>query len=212
MGSLERSMEDGFSSAGTAGQGLGAIARQSTSFEIYTRPGAGTAVIATIGAASRETQPFEIGIVCRPVKGEVECGDGWALGRFPNRSTFMLADGLGHGTSAYAAASQAMKVFGKAAENGPTEVLEVAHVALRPTRGAAVAVADMNYETGRRKVCRRGQCRGSNSYQWDLAKPGLAQRNRRRRDAQGAGIHLSVESRVDAGHELGRDRNAVATR
>ena len=41
MGSLERSMEDGFSSAGTAGQGLGAIARQSASLEIYTRPGGG---------------------------------------------------------------------------------------------------------------------------------------------------------------------------
>jgi hypothetical protein len=141
-------MEDGFSSAGTAGQGLGAIARQSTSFEIYTRHGGGTAIIATIGTAEWETRPFEVGIVCRPVKGEIECGDGWALSQFPNRSTFMLADGLGHGTSAYAAASQAMKVFGKAAENGPIEVLQVAHAALRPTRGAAVAVADVNHETG----------------------------------------------------------------
>ncbi len=148
MDNLERSMEDGFSSAGTAGQGLGAVTRQSTSFEIYTRPGAGTAIIASIGAADWETTPFEIGIVCRPVKGEIECGDGWALGRFPNRYTFMLADGLGHGTSAYAAASQAMKIFGKAAEKGPAEVLEVAHAALRPTRGAAVAVADVNHETG----------------------------------------------------------------
>src|SRR5512147_2654488 len=46
---LEFAMRDGFSSSGTAGQGLGAVNRQSTVCEVYTRSNSGTVVIATIG-------------------------------------------------------------------------------------------------------------------------------------------------------------------
>ena len=145
---VEASIRDGFSSAGTAGQGLGAVIRQSTSWEIYTRPNGGTAIIATVGAELPKAPHFDIGVICRPVKGEIECGDGWAVSHLSHRSSFLLADGLGHGTSAYEAASQAMSVFRHNAAEGPVEVLQVAHAAMRATRGAAVAVADLNHETG----------------------------------------------------------------
>lgn len=145
---LEHALEDGNSSAGTAGQGLGAIRRQSTSFEIYSRPGSGTAVIATIGPLPSNHSRFEVGVVCRPVKGEVDCGDGWAFGQTVNKQQIMLVDGLGHGTDAYTAAFQAMQVFTEHAKYGPTELLNFAHMALRPTRGAALAMADIDFEGG----------------------------------------------------------------
>jgi anti-sigma regulatory factor (Ser/Thr protein kinase) len=145
---VERAMQDGNSSAGTAGQGLGAIKRQSTSFEIYARPGSGSAVIATIGPPPSNHSRFEVGVVCRPVKGEVDCGDGWATGQTVNKQQIMLVDGLGHGPEAYTAAAQAMQVFSLHAKHGPTDLLNFAHMALRPTRGAAVAMADIDFETG----------------------------------------------------------------
>ncbi len=145
---FEHSMLDGVSTAGTAGQGLGAVLRQSTSFEIYSRPGAGTVVISTVGQAPRNTADFEVGVICRPVKGEIDCGDGWAAGQTISKQQLMVVDGLGHGTDAYAAAYKAMLVFGEHAKQGPTELLNFAHMALRPTRGAALAMADIDFEKG----------------------------------------------------------------
>lgn len=159
ISNLEKCVEDGFSSAGTAGHGLGAILRQSASYEIYTHPIAGTAIIATVGQAPTR-QRFEIGVVCRPVKGEIECGDGWAVSQSFSRYTLMVADGLGHGLPAYSAASQAMHAFGGAAHQGPSEILQVAHAALRATRGAAVAVAEINADNGVLKYAGVGNVAG----------------------------------------------------
>ena len=145
---FEHSMQDGVSTAGTAGQGLGAVRRQSSAFEVYSKPGAGTVVISTLGQPPRNAAKFEVGVICRPVKGEIDCGDGWATGQTISKQQIMLVDGLGHGTDAYTAAYKAMIVFGEYAKHGPTELLNFAHMALRPTRGAALAMADIDFEKG----------------------------------------------------------------
>src|SRR4051812_29341032 len=41
MKNVAECLRDGFSSAGTAGTGLGAVKRMSTEFELYTQPGKG---------------------------------------------------------------------------------------------------------------------------------------------------------------------------
>ena len=61
----------------------------------------------------------------------------------------MVADGLGHGPQAAEAASAALRVFDANNELGPSQILELAHGALRSTRGAAVAVAALDAEAGR---------------------------------------------------------------
>jgi anti-sigma regulatory factor (Ser/Thr protein kinase) len=144
---LEHAMQDGFSSSGTAGQGLGAVNRQSSVCEVYSRPN-GTVVIATVGAHPPKHSRFDIGVVCRPVRGEVDCGDGWAVSATANKEHVMVVDGLGHGPDAYTAAAQAMNVFARHAKDGPTDLLNMAHLALRPTRGAALAVADVDLNSG----------------------------------------------------------------
>ncbi len=45
LGDVERAMRDGFSTGGTSGRGLGAVRRLSDVFDVFTRPGAGTAVL-----------------------------------------------------------------------------------------------------------------------------------------------------------------------
>jgi hypothetical protein len=53
----------------------------------------------------------------------------------------LVADGLGHGPLAAAAATAACRVFEGAATREPAELIQLMHAALAGTRGAAVAVA-----------------------------------------------------------------------
>jgi serine phosphatase RsbU (regulator of sigma subunit) len=53
----------------------------------------------------------------------------------------MVADGLGHGYDANVASGKAVKVLHRYPDLSPKELLERCHLALRSTRGAAVAVA-----------------------------------------------------------------------
>jgi hypothetical protein len=58
----------------------------------------------------------------------------------------MVADGLGHGLLAAEAAAAAVDVFVRDPLRTPSLTLEEMHRALRPTRGAAVAVAAIEFE------------------------------------------------------------------
>ena len=55
----------------------------------------------------------------------------------------LLADGLGHGPLAADAANRAKRVFGET-RGGPLILMEAMHRALQSTRGAAVAVAEID--------------------------------------------------------------------
>ena len=102
MRSIERCLRDGYSTAGTAGNGLGAMARLSARFDLYSVPGQGTALLARLWSrpARRRDRP------------------GWrsagSAGRSPasrcagmpgrradaaGRTRLMLVDGLGHGAA-----------------------------------------------------------------------------------------------------------------
>ena len=141
------SLRDGQSTAGSSGTGLGAVRRLSSVFDIYAPPGAGTAVFSRVRATGPEQTPspnaLSIGAVCVPVRGEEACGDAWAVHETAARSLILLADGLGHGRDAAAAADQAVRTFRARAERGVAEILTALDAALRPTRGAAVAVAEI---------------------------------------------------------------------
>ena len=151
---LARSFRDGFSTAGTPGTGLGAIARASTLCDVYSRPGQGTVLVAQIWgrevAAVDAGIPrrFRVGAVSRALPGEFECGDGWIFQEQTGGCRLTLADGLGHGKYAAEAADITVRTArAHAAETAPG-LLERIHEALRATRGAAVAVADIDASSG----------------------------------------------------------------
>jgi anti-sigma regulatory factor (Ser/Thr protein kinase) len=144
IGDVARSLEDGYSTTGTSGTGLGAIRRQADIFDIYSRPGAGTVLMARIlgeGAAAGVAPDCELGIVQVPYRGEVECGDSWAFGRKSGAPTLFAVDGSGHGPHAASAARSAVEAFEKSDQMDSVRVMETIHRALAPTRGAAIAVA-----------------------------------------------------------------------
>jgi len=146
---LSRCLRDGYSTAGTPGTGLGAVVRQSAFFDLHSSPSSGTALLARLwsGPKARNGPAHEAvtGSVSLPLAGETVCGDGWAMERRESRHLFLIADGLGHGPLAASAAREAVRVFHANAGLEPVPILQAIHAALRSTRGAAVALADIDF-------------------------------------------------------------------
>lgn len=146
---LERAMEDGYSTSGTAGQGLGAISRMAGEFQIYSTASQGTALFARVFRDSTMPPGMPVGrsgsfgVVSVPVTGEIVNGDAWSFVHTPERTIYIIADGLGHGRLASEAGEEAIRVFHEAAKQSPEQILREIHGALAKTRGAAVSVAEI---------------------------------------------------------------------
>lgn len=147
---LGAALRDGYSTAGTAGNGLGAIKRLSNAFDIHTAPGMGTAVLAEFWPHKKtalQNCPIDVGVVSVPVKGETVCGDGWSMKKTAQSIVLMVIDGLGHGLLASEAAREGEKVFAKSRTNSPTSLLQDTHDSLKKTRGAAMGIASLDFES-----------------------------------------------------------------
>ena len=141
---VARSMRDGFSTAGSPGTGLGAIARIASDFSIFSAPDSGTVVSARLWRAETavDVAPMlEVGAVALPKHGEDISGDAWVASFGQERTVVLVVDGLGHGPLAADAARAAIVSCRQNADRSPGAILEAAHGALRSTRGAAIGVA-----------------------------------------------------------------------
>ncbi len=141
---VARATRDGFSTGGTLGTGLGAIRRNSSVTDLYTQPGKGTAVFARLSARPANPRAMRVGAVSIRYPGEHVCGDAFAVVEAGERLQVLVADGLGHGQGAADAAQVACARFRAEPMLGLTDLLERLHRALAPTRGAAVAVAEID--------------------------------------------------------------------
>ena len=137
------SLRDGFSTAGSMGTGLGALSRVSPSFDLYSQPGRGTALRLEVWSTSAAppADDVELGAVCLPKSGEEVAGDGWLLSASDDYRTVLVVDGLGHGPNAARAARAATEAFATHAGAAPGALMQICHLALAPTRGAAGAAA-----------------------------------------------------------------------
>jgi anti-sigma regulatory factor (Ser/Thr protein kinase) len=151
MPSVAEALRDGFSTAGSPGTGLGAISRLADLFDIYSAPGLGTALFARLwgrprGGAKSPASRLEVGGVSAPKPGQTSSGDAWSAELHPNRMLLLIADGLGHGPDAAAASREAVRVLRQHSAVTPEALIERAHAALRPTRGAAVGVVELDLD------------------------------------------------------------------
>lgn len=141
---LARAMQDGYSTVGTPGQGLGSMSRLAAVLDVYSAPGKGTALLARVGAAGgQEPGALQVGALCVAVHPEPVAGDAWAVAAHGGGLALLVADGLGHGPNAAAAARAAVAAFRQHAALPAVQLAERLHEALRPTRGAAIAVAQL---------------------------------------------------------------------
>jgi anti-sigma regulatory factor (Ser/Thr protein kinase) len=137
---LGRALTDGFSTAGSPGNGLGAIRRQADNFAIWSRPGLGVVAMARFCAGPGSGE-IRLGAVAEPFPGERVSGDCWDVALAAGGPTLMMTDGTGHGVVAILAADAAAKAFKGHFNDDPVRIMDAIHRALAPTRGAAVAIA-----------------------------------------------------------------------
>ncbi len=141
MANVAAAFQDGYSSTGSLGVGMGAIRRHASHFEIHSAPDRGTAVLARVTADGglAESQ-FDVGVVAVQKDGEDVSGDGWAVRNLPSGIQLLVVDGLGHGLLAHDAATMAIDTFKSAAGREPVDVLRAMHPAMRSSRGATASV------------------------------------------------------------------------
>ena len=137
MHDVQQCMRDGYSTAGTRGEGLGAVYRLAHEFDIYSNPGEGTVVMARFGKAGA----LRYGAISISLEGEYECGDGWHIVSGPDGIAVLVVDGLGHGTYAAEAARTAIESFNDAPFAAPQDVMTRCNGSLSKTRGGAAACA-----------------------------------------------------------------------
>ncbi|MEO8380640.1 MAG: SpoIIE family protein phosphatase [Acidobacteriota bacterium] len=155
IANVNSALSDGFSTAGTQGTGLGAVQRASASFDLYTLRDHGTVVASTIEedaprAVSMEAPPrISVAGISIPKPKEDHNGDSWAA--MPGRDVYTIgvADGLGHGPMAETASAAAVRMFAARASQSLEQMMEETHGELRPTRGAAAALARIHASLNR---------------------------------------------------------------
>lgn len=146
-------MQDGHSTAGSPGNGLGAIVRHSSFFDVYSHVAGGTAILCRIDGEPAPPRfvprRFAVGGICMPKQGEEHAGDAWLAIANGEELTVEVADGLGHGVFAAEASTAALRVLAENASMTLERILDDTHAALRPTRGAAVGIARIHAAAGK---------------------------------------------------------------
>ncbi|GAC1434221.1 MAG: anti-sigma regulatory factor [Terriglobales bacterium] len=149
---ISKALQDGHSTVGTMGAGLGAIRRLSDIFEVYSATANGTLIRAEFWQGkqtpSENISKIQTGAVSEPIRGEEVCGDGWGVRTFADSLVVMVVDGLGHGVLAAEAAQEAEKTLARSEQSSPYEIIHAAHAALKKTRGAAIGIAKIQHQEG----------------------------------------------------------------
>jgi anti-sigma regulatory factor (Ser/Thr protein kinase) len=162
----ERMMQDGTSTYGTAGEGLGAIKRQSSFFEYYTTPEMGTVLLVRIFKAEQaqtiipKPAKLQLGSLMVAKNGETLCGDGWFCQQTEGQIYMLVLDGLGHGPEANNAATKGIESFKNCKILSPADMMRQLHGDIRRTRGAVGAVVRINKDGTALEFCGIGNIGG----------------------------------------------------
>lgn len=164
---LDHAVNDGVSSGGSLGGGLGAIRRLLGEFEVYStvrgttsrlgrqrRTTHGTAMLGRKWVAHAQhaegwadtSLSRTIGVWSRPRPGEHVNGDAYFIRRHAGSTLFAVIDGLGHGPGAHAASQVALDSLAQWRGEPLDETLYAVHDALRATRGAVLAAVMLDKE------------------------------------------------------------------
>lgn len=142
-------IQNGISTSGTLGTGLGAIKRLSHEFDLYSKKDQGTILLSRIWQyekSQRTLKKFEIGAICVPKPDETECGDLYCYEYVDHKLLILAVDGLGHGPLAAEAAQRAVEIFQKNLRLSIDNIIFNIHQGLKSTRGAALILVCLDPE------------------------------------------------------------------
>nr|WP_296252565.1 SpoIIE family protein phosphatase [Pseudomonas sp. UBA4194] len=137
-------MADGFSTRGTQGIGMGALARQSEVFDVHS-DSRGSVVLARLYKGRSQQAERRLGVTQHSLHDDPACGDAWQVSFSSDGISVLVVDGLGHGEEAEKAAGFGCQAFGLAPFARPEQVLEDMHQAMNGSRGGAAALAQYLY-------------------------------------------------------------------
>ena len=155
-------IEDGYTTTGSMGAGLGAVKRMVDEFYIYSMVPSSTRRLSMYGRTNHGTAMVlrkylnEVehkgsnvqsrwGAFTRPQIGEESNGDGYIIKTSEDRQLVAIIDGLGHGEGARTATDAAIASVEENSEASVEVILRAAHEALRPTRGAVMGLAAIDW-------------------------------------------------------------------
>ncbi len=167
IANVETVMEDGFSTSGTLGIGLGAIKRLMSDFRINSNIDdvktaknnnnwrkIGTKIITKKYLSQREDRVdisqsrTRFGVFTRSKYGEKYNGDNYFLQHFEDKTIVAVIDGLGHGQYAFKASTEARLYFTKNYKKPLDVIINDLHARLKSTRGVVISIALIDHEKG----------------------------------------------------------------
>ncbi|MER7719679.1 ATP-binding SpoIIE family protein phosphatase [Streptomyces flaveolus] len=177
-------LRDGYTTEpGSLGAGLGTCLRISSAFDLHSTAGRGTVALARIDQhpATGQRPPagpdVTVGAINVSLARAEHSGDAMAWVRHGSRLTLLHADGLGHGAKAAHASTTAVDELHRTAHLPPAEILRHLHTVLRPTRGVAAAVAQLDAGTRRLSFAGVGnigaRLRTAGGWQALISHPGI---------------------------------------
>jgi anti-sigma regulatory factor (Ser/Thr protein kinase) len=152
-------IRDGMSTTKTLGQGLGAMSRLSSLFQIFSTRNWGTVLYSRVGPESKHFQlgkpgvEVDIKVLCVPKLHEDVCGDGYKVVNTPSYTKILFGDGLGHGVNAKEAMDTAENFFFECEDYDPVEIIRQMHERVRRTRGLVASVAVIEKASMRWRIC-----------------------------------------------------------
>src|SRR5687768_3431105 len=129
---ISKAFNDGFSTAGSPGNGLGAIQRMSDTMEIFSADQHGTVISTQVQPrlTSARVAPPRVRSICVPLEGQEISGDYVVVLTQGSTMHIMVADGLGHGTDAAEASHRAAATFRKNVGCSLPDMMQKIHQAL----------------------------------------------------------------------------------
>jgi len=148
-------MEDGYTTSGTLGIGLGAVRRLMNEFKISSSVSKnkeflnqpGTMIVAKKYLPLKEdlmevpNREMRFGVYSRSKLDEIYNGDSYFIKHFNGKTIAAVIDGLGHGKNAFKAATEAYLYFFENYNNPLEKIVNGIHKRLKKTRGAVISIA-----------------------------------------------------------------------
>lgn len=157
---LPAAVEDGFTTAGTMGKGLGAVRRLSHESDLFTIP-EGVAPEAPWHGMSawvrfyldvpKKKPKYEFGSYLRAYQDNVHNGDFISMKVHDNRMQWLHMDGLGHGKLANDVVRDADRLMND--NQSPQQTMEKLSASLKGTRGAVAMMAELDFESDDGTIC-----------------------------------------------------------
>lgn len=157
IANVQSVIEDGYSTSGSLGIGLGAVKRLMNEVKInsssgnetslYLQKKIGTTII-TRKYLTLDTEEFDnkpnFSVYCRSKIGEIYNGDNYFIKHYENLSLISVIDGLGHGKEAHIVSQEAREYLGDNFRDPLQDLINQLHHKFKHTRGAAISIARIN--------------------------------------------------------------------